>query len=40
LSADATGPAQVSFDKTGETVIVTEKATNQIDTYTVGKNGV
>lgn len=39
LSANTTGPAQVSFDKTGETVIVTEKATNQIDTYTVGKNG-
>lgn len=39
LSADSTGPAQVSFDKTGETVIVAEKATNQIDTYTVGSDG-
>ncbi|MGE5892452.1 MAG: lactonase family protein [bacterium] len=39
LSADLTGPAQVSFDKTGETVIVTEKATNLIDTYTVGSDG-
>jgi 6-phosphogluconolactonase (cycloisomerase 2 family) len=39
LSGDETDPAQVSFDKTGDTVIVTEKGTNQIDTYTVGKNG-
>ncbi|HSB02914.1 MAG TPA: beta-propeller fold lactonase family protein [Anaerolineales bacterium] len=39
LSADSTDPAQVNFDKTGKTVIVTEKATNQIDTYSVGKDG-
>ena len=39
LSADSTGPAQVSFDKTGEIVIVTERATNKIDTYTVGNDG-
>lgn len=39
LSADATGPAQVSFDAYGETIIVTEKATNLIDTYTVGDGG-
>jgi 6-phosphogluconolactonase (cycloisomerase 2 family) len=39
LSADSTGPAQVSFDKNGTTVIVTEKATNVIDTYTAGSDG-
>lgn len=39
LSAASTGPAQVSFDKTGTAVIVAEKVTNQIDTYTVGNDG-
>ncbi len=39
LSADSTGPAQVSFNKTGTAVIVAEKAKNQIDTYTVGNDG-
>lgn len=39
LSGDATDPAQVSFNKTGKIVIVTEKGTNRIDTYTVGQNG-
>jgi 6-phosphogluconolactonase (cycloisomerase 2 family) len=39
LSAASTGPAQVSFDKTGKIVIVTEKTTNQIDTYIVGQDG-
>ncbi|RIK36572.1 MAG: 3-carboxymuconate cyclase [Chloroflexi bacterium] len=39
LSADSTAPAQVSFDDTGSVVIVTERATNQIDTYTVGDDG-
>jgi 6-phosphogluconolactonase (cycloisomerase 2 family) len=39
LSAEATDPAQVSFNKTGTVVIVTEKATNVIDTYAVGNDG-
>jgi 6-phosphogluconolactonase len=39
LSADSTSPAQVSFDDDGGTVIVTERATNIIDTYTVGDDG-
>jgi 6-phosphogluconolactonase (cycloisomerase 2 family) len=39
LSADSTAPAQVSFDDDGTTVIVTERATNRIDTYTVGEDG-
>lgn len=39
LSADSTSPAQVSFDDEGTTVIVTERATNIIDTYTVGDDG-
>jgi 6-phosphogluconolactonase len=40
LSAAAVGPAQISFDPEGETLVVTEKATNTIDTYTVGEDGV
>jgi 6-phosphogluconolactonase (cycloisomerase 2 family) len=39
LSAAATGPAQVSFDDEGDTLIVTERATNRIDTYEVGPDG-
>jgi 6-phosphogluconolactonase len=39
LSAHSTSPAQVGFDHTGSTVIVTERATNVIDTFTVGANG-
>jgi 6-phosphogluconolactonase len=39
LSDEATAPAQVSFDDTGSVVIVTERATNRIDTYTVGGDG-
>ncbi len=34
-----TGPAQVGFAPDGNTLVVTEKATNKIDTYTVGWNG-
>ena len=40
LSADSTAPAQVGFSKSGDTVIVTERATNRIDTYTVGSDGL
>jgi 6-phosphogluconolactonase len=35
LSAAATGPAQVEFDPSGEALVVTEKATNKIDLYTL-----
>ena len=40
LSADKTGPAQISFTRDGDTLIVTEKATSVIDTYTVGDDGL
>jgi 6-phosphogluconolactonase len=39
LSAGSTSPAQVGFDDAGSTVIVTERATNLVDTYTVGSDG-
>jgi 6-phosphogluconolactonase len=39
LSGDATGPAQVSFDPRGKTLVVTEKDTNLIDTYEIDQNG-
>lgn len=39
LSGPATGPAQVSFDPRGELLVVTEKDTNLIDTYEVGRSG-
>ena len=39
LSADSTAPAQVGFSNSGDTVIVTERATNRIDTYTVAPTG-
>ena len=39
LSADTTGPAQVEFSRNGKVLVVTEKATNLIDTYTVGRDG-
>jgi 6-phosphogluconolactonase len=35
-----TFPAQVSFNPTGTVVVVTEKATNKIDTWVVGANGL
>lgn len=35
LSAAATGPAQVEFDRSGDLLVVTEKATNKISLYTV-----
>lgn len=40
LSADAVGPAQVQFALGGAVLVVTEKATNLIDTYTVGADGL
>jgi 6-phosphogluconolactonase (cycloisomerase 2 family) len=39
LSGAATAPAQVSFSPDGEQLVVTEKATNQIDVYQVGSGG-
>ncbi len=39
LSAGNTGPAQVQFNRDGDELVVTEKATNKISLYSV-KNGV
>lgn len=40
LSAAMTAPAQVSFSPDGSTLAVTEKGTNNIDTFTVDRYGV
>src|SRR5262249_12773720 len=40
LSADNTDPAQVSFTSDGDVLVVTEKATGIIDTFTVGDDGL
>jgi 6-phosphogluconolactonase len=40
LSASGVGPAQISFINEGNILVVTEKATNKIITYTVNENGV
>ena len=40
LSGPATAPAQVEFNPEGDTLVVTEKATQIIDTYTVDEDGV
>jgi 6-phosphogluconolactonase len=40
LSAASTSPAQVGFSDDGAVLIVTERATNQIDTYAVGGTGL
>ena len=40
LSGPATAPAQVEFNPEGDTLVVTEKATRIIDTYTVDESGV
>jgi 6-phosphogluconolactonase (cycloisomerase 2 family) len=40
LSAAATGPAQIEFNSDGDVLVVTEKATNLIDTYTVDSAGL
>jgi 6-phosphogluconolactonase len=39
LSSNASGAAQVSFTNSGRVLVVTEKATNKIITYTVNYNG-
>ncbi len=40
LGGAAVQPAQVSFSPDGEVLVVTEKATNAIATYTVGSDGL
>ncbi|HEY5909260.1 MAG TPA: beta-propeller fold lactonase family protein [Verrucomicrobiae bacterium] len=40
LSADNTGPAQVSFSREGDALIVTERLTSLIDTFVVGQDGL
>jgi 6-phosphogluconolactonase len=39
LAATASGPAQVSLDPRGDVLVVTNKATNTIDTFRVRANG-
>lgn len=40
LSGNAVGPAQVAFSPNGKLLVVTEKNTKQIDTYTLDKAGL
>ena len=40
LSGAGVGPAQVSFSPHGRWLVVTEKATNRLDVYAVGSDGV
>jgi 6-phosphogluconolactonase len=40
LSGDNTGPAQVSFTPDGNALIVTERLTSLIDTFTLGDDGL
>ena len=40
LSSDNAGPAQIQFNNTGTQLVVTEKNTNTISTYTVFHNGL
>jgi 6-phosphogluconolactonase len=40
LSAANTDPAQISFSRDGNVLVVTEKATNVIDTFTVNDDGL
>jgi 6-phosphogluconolactonase len=40
LSGAATAPAQVSFTPDGDTLVVTERATQRIDLYAVGRDGL
>lgn len=39
LSATSTGPAQIQFNSDGDVLVVTEKATDTIDTFTVDEAG-
>lgn len=40
LSGDMVGPAQIGFTPRGNALVVTEKGTNQITTYTLGSDGL
>jgi 6-phosphogluconolactonase len=40
LSSSSANPAQVGFTPSGTILVVTEKATNKIDTYTVNSSGI
>jgi hypothetical protein len=40
LSSNASGPAQIEFNADGSQLVVTEKTTNLIDTWTVDANGL
>ncbi len=40
LSAPMTGPAEVAFVKGGKVLVITEKATNKIVSYTINENGI
>lgn len=40
LSDVSTGPAQIQFNADGDVLVVTEKATDTIDTYTLDSNGI
>ncbi len=40
LSSSAAGAAQVSFVRNGKVLVITEKATNKIITYTVNSSGI
>ena len=40
LSAASTGPAQISFVNDGKVLVITEKATNKIISYTVNDDGI
>ncbi len=39
LSAASTGPAEIQFESGGRVLVVTEKATSRIDTYTLDEEG-
>lgn len=39
LSGEGTAPAQISFDRGGNALVVTEKATNKITTFTLNEDG-
>lgn len=40
LSAEGTGPAQISFDQDAEALVITEKATNKITTFSLNEKGL
>lgn len=40
LSGSGTAPAQIAFSPDGDLLVVTEKATNRIDVYVVGEDGL